>query len=99
MKLLIINAALLLLLQYDCYGAPLMGVQESWWNDRNGIARYFWTGLNTNISNSHHTCQCGIDRNCINPNAKCNCDAMAFVRVNDNGKKNKVKLNDQINKS
>ena len=62
-----------------------MNIQESWWNDRNGAARYFWAGANTNNNNSH-TCQCGIDKNCMDPLTKCNCDAMAFVQVNDNGK-------------
>ena len=76
---------LILLLQYDCFGAPLEfgGVQESWWNDRNGVARYFWSGSDDN--NNQHTCQCGIGKNCVHANQKCNCDAMAFVQVSDNG--------------
>ena len=71
--------------QYDCFSAPLefSGVQESWWNDRNGVQRYFWAGADDN--NNSHTCQCGIDKNCVDPNQKCNCDAMTIVQLNDNG--------------
>ena len=70
--------------QYDCFSAPLEfgGVQESWWNDRNGVERYFWAGAN----NNQHTCQCGIDGNCADPSQKCNCDAMAVVQLTDNGR-------------
>ena len=73
--------------QYDCFGAPFHfdGEAQSWWNDRNGGERYFWAGANTN--NNSHTCQCGINNNCVDPSQKCNCDAMAFVQVNDSGKK------------
>jgi len=76
---------LFLLLQYDCFGAPLEfgSVQESWWNDRHGGPRFFWAG--SNDGNNSHTCQCGIDKNCVHANQKCNCDAMAFVQVSDNG--------------
>ena len=75
------------LAQYDCFGAPLefTGEAQSWWNDRNGAQRYFWAGANTN-NNNQHTCQCGIEGNCIDTKLKCNCDAMAFVQVNDNGR-------------
>ena len=75
----------LLPLQYDCFSVPLRfgGVQESWWNDRHGGAqRYFWAGDNTNNNNSH-TCQCGIDKNCIYPSSKCNCDTMAILQRKD----------------
>ena len=70
--------------QYDCFSAPLefSGVQESWWNDRSGVQRYFWAGP---YNNDQHTCQCGIDKNCVDPSQKCNCDAMAIVQLNDNG--------------
>ena len=76
---------LLLLIQYDCFSAPLRfgGVQESWWSDRNGVARYFWAGANAR--NNQHTCQCGINRNCVDPNVKCNCDSMATRQLNDTG--------------
>ena len=71
-------------MQYDCFGAPFEfgGVQESWWNDRNGVQRYFWAGAN---NNNQHTCQCGIDKNCVDNSFKCNCDAMAFIQLTDNG--------------
>ena len=71
--------------QYDCYVAPLEfnGMQESWWNDRNGAPRYFWTGKNTN--NNQHTCQCGIDKNCVDSAFKCNCDSVAPIQLVDNG--------------
>ena len=73
-------------LQYDCFGAPLefSGVQESWWNDRNGVQRYFWAGSNTN--NNQHTCQCGIDGNCVESFMKCNCDSAAPEQLVDSGK-------------
>jgi len=63
--------------------APLEfnGVQESWWNDRNNVPRYFWSGVNTN----QHTCQCGIDKNCVDPSFKCNCDSVAALQLVDNG--------------
>ena len=73
------------LFKYDCFRAPLEfgGVNESWWNDRDGIERFFWAGANSN--NNQHTCQCGIDKNCINSTKKCNCDAMAVVQLSDIG--------------
>ena len=39
------------------------GVACSWWNDRNGTVRYFWSGSNSSIQ--HPVCQCGIDGNCF----------------------------------
>ena len=70
--------------QYDCNYAPLEtnGVAHAWWNDRNGVAQYFWAGSN----NSIHTCQCGIDHNCIELYNFCNCDSAAPVPLNDSGK-------------
>ena len=63
--------------KYDCYVAPLEfnGIQESWWNDRDGAPRYFWTGKNTN----QHTCECAIDRNCVDYGFKCNYDSVAPI--------------------
>ena len=74
----------MLLMQYDCFIAPLEfnGEQKSWWNDRNGAERYFWAGAN----NNQHTCQCGIENNCVDRSQKCNCDAMEVVQLTDNGR-------------
>ena len=71
-------------MQYDCFGAPFEfgGETQSWWNDRNVVQRFFWAGAN---NNNQHTCQCGIDNNCVDTKFKCNCDAMAFVQLTDNG--------------
>ncbi|XP_046648303.1 uncharacterized protein LOC124338251 [Daphnia pulicaria] len=70
-------------IKYECYDAPLEkdGVIYSWWNDRDGNPQYFWAGSDSSI----HTCQCGIDGECINSNVKCNCDAIAPYMLNDNG--------------
>jgi len=62
------------------------GVQQSWWSDRNGDARYFWAGTNTN--NNAHTCQCGIDLkdiSCNDPTLRCNCDAVRNYALFDKG--------------
>ena len=53
----------------------------AWWNDRNGNAQYFWAGDNNNT----HTCQCGIDHNCVELQNFCNCDSAAPVPLNDSG--------------
>jgi hypothetical protein len=58
------------------------GVDFSWWDDRNGDAQYFWSGSNT----SKHICQCGIDRNCVESHAMCNCDSVFQKPLNDSGK-------------
>ncbi|EFX82829.1 hypothetical protein DAPPUDRAFT_316370 [Daphnia pulex] len=57
-------------IRYDCNYAPFEsnGVAYSWWNNREGIPQYFWAGSNTD---GVHTCQCGIDANCVDPAAKC----------------------------
>nr|CAH0105711.1 unnamed protein product [Daphnia galeata] len=70
-------------IQYDCNYAPLEfnGVTYSWWNDKEGNAKFFWTGSDSSV----HTCQCGIDGNCIDPNAKCNCDATLPIPQVDSG--------------
>ena len=64
--------------------APLefQGIKYSWWIDRNGKPQSFWHGNN----NATHTCQCGIGNSCIDPNRKCNCDAMVPADLNDDGK-------------
>ena len=73
------------LIQYDCFGAPFEfnGEAQSWWNDRNGVQRYFWAG--TNNKYNQHTCQCGIDNNCVDTKSKCNCDSLTFKQLTDKG--------------
>lgn len=70
--------------QYDCNFAPFehSGIAYGWWNDKDGNAKYFWSGDNTNI----HTCQCGIDQNCVESTDKCNCDSAAPLQLFDSGK-------------
>ena len=60
------------------------GVAYSWWNDRNGIPRYFWSGSN---NDSEHTCKCGIANNCREPYVKCNCDSGLPAEMFDSGKR------------
>ena len=69
--------------QYDCFGAPLEfnGVKYSWWNDRYGKVQYFWSGTNT----TSHICQCGIDKDCVDPDVNCNCDSYEPQQLNDSG--------------
>ncbi|XP_046456833.1 uncharacterized protein LOC124203958 isoform X2 [Daphnia pulex] len=45
-------------------------------------AQYFWAGNNTD---GVHTCQCGIDSNCVDPAVKCNCDALVPLQLVDDG--------------
>ncbi|XP_046633654.1 uncharacterized protein LOC124313031 isoform X2 [Daphnia pulicaria] len=70
-------------IKYDCYYAPFEfdKIAYAWWNDRNGNAKYFWSGGNTDV----HTCQCGIDNNCVDATLECNCDATAPAQLADNG--------------
>ncbi|XP_046461282.1 uncharacterized protein LOC124207727 isoform X1 [Daphnia pulex] len=70
-------------IQYDCYFAPFQfdGISYAWWNDKNRNPEYFWSGSNDSV----HTCQCGIDRNCVDPSLECNCDSAAPVQLTDNG--------------
>lgn len=65
---------------YDCFIAPFEfnGIQQSWWNDREGVKRYFWAG---NPSNNEHICQCGIDGSCIDSSLKCNCDSTSRLQL------------------
>ncbi|XP_046456552.1 uncharacterized protein LOC124203768 [Daphnia pulex] len=73
-------------IRYDCNYAPfeLFNVAYSWWNDREGNAQYFWAG-NGRHAVKFHTCQCGIDENCVDPAAKCNCDTLAPLQLVDDG--------------
>jgi hypothetical protein len=57
-------------------------MEYAWWNDKDGNAQNVWSGNNTN---GIHTCQCGIDGNCVDPALKCNCDAAAPVQLVDDG--------------
>ena len=80
----LINLLNYLFKQYDCYFATLEfnTVPYSWWNDKSGNAQYFWAGSNSTV----HTCQCGIDGNCVDPGVNCNCDSAAPVQLTDYGK-------------
>ncbi|XP_046451009.1 contactin-associated protein-like 4 [Daphnia pulex] len=70
-------------IKYECSQAPfeLNGITYSWWNDKNGNEKYFWAGMNTD----GHTCQCGIDVNCVEASTKCNCDSAAAALQVDDG--------------
>lgn len=69
--------------QYQCQTASFeyKDVQYAWWNDRSGNKQYYWAGNNSNI----HTCQCGIDNNCIDVLARCNCDSLTAEKTEDQG--------------
>jgi hypothetical protein len=60
----------------------LDGIAFSWWNDKDGNDKFFWAGANTDV----HTCQCGIDGNCVESFMKCNCDSTAPEQLVDSGK-------------
>lgn len=70
-------------MQYDCTSAPLQiyGIMFSWWNDNDGNPHYFWSGGKSNV----HTCQCGIERNCVEDLAACNCDSSLPTPLTDIG--------------
>ena len=55
----------------------LDGVPYAHWNDRNGTPRYFWAG-NQQQTDENALCQCGIDKSCVNPRKKCNCDSLVL---------------------
>ena len=82
--ILIIDISLFVV-QVNCVGAPFtdegLGVDYAWWNDINGDVRNFWSG----DDETAHTCQCGIDGNCIRTDLKCNCDANVAVSLSDIG--------------
>jgi hypothetical protein len=40
-------------------------IAYGWWNDKNGSAEYFWSGVDD--EENQHICQCGIDGNCVDP--------------------------------
>ncbi|XP_046646959.1 uncharacterized protein LOC124337002 [Daphnia pulicaria] len=70
-------------IKYDCNFAPLElnTITYAWWNDKNGNAKTFWAGGNTDV----HLCQCGLDGNCVDSSTKCNCDSAAPVPLTDEG--------------
>ncbi|XP_032780852.2 uncharacterized protein LOC116919081 [Daphnia magna] len=70
-------------IQYDCNYAPfeLNGVSYAWWNNKDGNSEYFWAGSDDSV----HTCQCGIDGNCVEASLKCNCDSAAPIPLTDTG--------------
>ena len=76
--------------KFDCISVPFEfnNVAFAWWNDRNGIQRYYWAGSNQNV----HTCQCGIDQNCVLSDLNCNCDASTSAPLSDQGKSQKLNL-------
>jgi hypothetical protein len=74
-----------ILIKYDCLSAPIEvnNIAYGWWNDKNGSAKYFWSGVDD--EDNQHICQCGIDGNCVDPELKCNCDSMNPVQLFDSG--------------
>ena len=84
-KVLLTEISLKYWKQYDCVNAPLNinGVAFSWWNDRNGVARYFWSGSNSSIQQP--ICQCGIEQNCVDDFLPCNCDSVLPAQLSDIG--------------
>ena len=75
--------------QYDCINAPFQsnGVSQSWWLDRNSVARYFWAGSD---STKQNYCQCGIDGNCVDRTLTCNCDVMSSMALSDSGRTSQI---------
>ena len=69
--------------QYDCNYAPFQfnNVPHAWWNDKNGDSHFYWAGSMSDI----HSCQCSIDQNCVDANAKCNCDSVSPMQLTDAG--------------
>ncbi|EFX85587.1 hypothetical protein DAPPUDRAFT_237752 [Daphnia pulex] len=70
--------------KYDCIEAPFEfnGQQVSWWDDRHGNPQHFWSGKHT----SGHTCDCGINGNCIGGSTKkCHCDSRLSYSESDHG--------------
>ncbi|XP_046645845.1 uncharacterized protein LOC124336186 [Daphnia pulicaria] len=70
-------------IKYECNYAPFEtnNIVYSWWNDKDGNPQYFWSGSNSSV----HTCQCGIDHNCVEDYVKCNCDSTVPLLLADNG--------------
>jgi len=77
------NVIIVIISQFDSFVVPLEFnlTQYGYWNDRNGGKQIFWAGPAT----SQHTCQCGIENNCVERNFKCNADTLAPIDVFDEG--------------
>lgn len=54
---------------------------NAWWVDKNGKQQIFWSGSTEDV----HTCDCGIQGNCVQDNLKCNCDSNVAVQLSDTG--------------
>jgi hypothetical protein len=69
--------------KFDWFSVPFEfnNVAYDWWNDRYNVRRFHWAGSNQ----SAHTCQCGIDRNCVLSDMNCNCDALAAAQLSEEG--------------
>jgi len=77
-------------IQFDSFVVPLEdnNTEYGYWNDRNGAKQIFWAGPAT----SQHTCQCGIENNCVERSFKCNADALAPIDLIDEGNQISLKL-------
>lgn len=67
----------------NCLGGPFTvnGIDYAWWTDVSDNKQTFWSGSDESI----HTCQCGIENNCVRLDLECNCDANVAVPLSDNG--------------
>lgn len=70
-------------IQVNCLGGPFTvnGIDYAWWTDVSDTKQTFWSGSDESI----HTCQCGIENNCVRSDLECNCDANVAVPLSDNG--------------
>lgn len=50
---------------------PPAGLPFSFWMGRNNERHYYWGGSRPGIQR----CACGLDKNCVDPQYFCNCDA------------------------
>ncbi|XP_046635066.1 uncharacterized protein LOC124314087 [Daphnia pulicaria] len=74
-------------IEVDCFDAAFEfnGIAYAWWNDRNGDPRYFWSGKNNNLTSHYHTCQCGLEKSCLDKSLSCNCDSDLAMELSDIG--------------
>ncbi|EFX80888.1 hypothetical protein DAPPUDRAFT_224393 [Daphnia pulex] len=74
-------------IEVDCFDAAFEfnGIAYAWWNDRNGDPRYFWSGKNNNLTSHYHTCQCGLEKSCVDKSLSCNCDSDLAMELSDIG--------------
>ena len=68
---------------FDCFLTPLMynNVSYGFWLDRYGIEQNFFAGEDY----GNHTCQCGIEGNCVDEDVACNCDSKTPTWLKDSG--------------